>query len=376
MKKKLYLILLMGCMCFISACGRETDKKEKEKARNREVYKELFQAADCYKTIYLSAEKGKGMNPVLSKKDIHKIVMKLGTYGYSAACMENDCDMQNGENVEKEFMKAKGGENASAVFYCVTRSGGIHRYELKPEGRTAVFTDAYLDWSRQGDPAAAYVKTEKASSWKFTEKGWLIWETVHTENEEMDTHSMVRIRPLKEEYRRLYKKYIEPAGYMGNNLFLTDWDGKQPGELYLNDLYEYLYRMETGRYFHGDNETKGIPSKEFESLLQKYLPFSKQQIRARADVSRDGIRYLWEPLRCGNLIPQSMPAPEVIRADRKKDGRIILTVDAVLKEKGTDCLFRHKVTLKKFRDGRVRYIRNQIRTADKERVLDYQKRNR
>ena len=47
-----------------------------------------------------------------------------------------------------------------------------------------------------------------------------------------------------------------------------------------------------------------------------------------------------------------MPVPEVIGAEHKRDGRIVLTVDAVLKQKGTDCLFRHKVILKKFGDGR------------------------
>ena len=374
MRIKKMLILLMGCLGFLSACSTEPDKKTEK--ISEKIKKELFAAADCYQTIYASAQKGKGMNPVLDKREIHRIVQRLGTCGYSAACMENDCDMQNGRTVEKALRKAEKGGKTSAVFFCITRSGGIHRYELKPKGKKAEFTDAYLDWDKQGNPAVSYVKTEKVSSFRMTEKGWLIWETIHTENEEMDTHSMIRIRPLSKEYRRFCRRYIEPVGYRGNNLFLTDWDEKQPGKLYMNDLYEYLYRIETGRYFDGDNGTKGILSEEFELLLQKYLPFSKRQIRALADRGEDGTRYLWEPLRCGNLIPQSMPVPEVIRAEYKKDGRIILTVDAVLKQKGTDCLFRHKVTLKKSEDGRVRYIKNQIRSSDKERVLDYQKRNR
>ena len=368
------LIPVLGCLFCLSACATETNKNPK--GRTEKIKKELCAAADCYQTIYASAGKGKGMNPVLEKGEIHKIVQRLGTCGYSAACMENDCDMQNGRTVEKDLLKAGKGGKTSAVFFCVTRSGGIHRYELKPKGNKAEFTDAYLDWNKQGNPAVSYVKKEEASSWRLTKKGWLIWETKHTENEEMDTHSMIRIRPLSKEYRRFCRSYIEPVGYRGNNLFLIDWNEKKPGKLYVNDLYEYLYRIETGRHFDGDNGTKGIPSEEFELLLQKYLPFSKRQIRVRADRSEDGTRYLWEPLRCGNLIPQSMPVPEVIGAEHKRDGRIVLTVDAVLKQKGTDCLFRHKVTLKKFGDGRVRYIGNQIRTADKERVLDYQKRNR
>lgn len=373
MKKKRFLLFLLGCMYFVSACGREINRKKEE--NTEKVRKQLIQAAECYKEIYLSADKGKGINPVLDKKEIHKIVLKLGTYGYTAACMENDCDMQNEEIVENELKKAKKGKKATAVFLCVTRSGGIHRYELKPEGSTAEFTDAYLDWDRQGDPAVSYIRTEKVSSWSFTEKGWLIWETVHTENEEMDTHRMVRIRPILKECRRLCEKYIEPVGYRGNNLFLTAWDQKKPGGLYLNDLYEYLFRMEKGRYFEGNNNTKGIPSMEFENLLEQYLPFPKEQIRMLADRNQDGTYYLWEPLRCGNIIPQSMPVPEVVRAEHKADGRIILTVDAVLKQKGTDCLFSHKVILKKYPDGSIRYIGNRIRSPENRAILDYQKRN-
>lgn len=72
--------------------------------------------------------------------------------------MENDCDMQNGRTVEKDLLKAGKGGKTSAVFFCVTRSGGIHRYELKPKGNKAEFTDAYLDWNKQGNPAVSYVK--------------------------------------------------------------------------------------------------------------------------------------------------------------------------------------------------------------------------
>lgn len=75
--------------------------------------------------------------------------------------MENDCDMQNGRTVEKDLLKAGKGGKTSAVFFCVTRSGGIHRYELKPKGNKAEFTDAYLDWNKQGNPAVSYVKKRK-----------------------------------------------------------------------------------------------------------------------------------------------------------------------------------------------------------------------
>lgn len=62
------LILLMGCLGFLSACSTEPDKKTEK--ISEKIKKELFAAADCYQTIYASADKGKGMNPVLGKGEI------------------------------------------------------------------------------------------------------------------------------------------------------------------------------------------------------------------------------------------------------------------------------------------------------------------
>lgn len=108
------LIPVLGCLFCLSACATETNKNPK--GRTEKIKKELCAAADCYQTIYASAGKGKGMNPVLEKGEIHKIVQRLGTCGYSAACMENDCDMQNGRTVEKDLLKAGKGGKTSAVW--------------------------------------------------------------------------------------------------------------------------------------------------------------------------------------------------------------------------------------------------------------------
>lgn len=74
------LIPVLGCLFCLSACATETNKNPK--GRTEKIKKELCAAADCYQTIYASAGKGKGMNPVLEKGEIHKIVQRLGTCGY------------------------------------------------------------------------------------------------------------------------------------------------------------------------------------------------------------------------------------------------------------------------------------------------------
>lgn len=59
------LIPVLGCLFCLSACATETNKNPK--GRTERSKKELCAAADCYQTIYASAGKGKGMNPVLEK---------------------------------------------------------------------------------------------------------------------------------------------------------------------------------------------------------------------------------------------------------------------------------------------------------------------
>ncbi|MBS7009672.1 DUF6070 family protein [Anaerostipes sp.] len=370
MKRTICLLILICSFCILSACG----KKETEK--NKTIETELLKAAGSYQDIYKTAEKGRGINAVLPEKEVHRIVDRLGRKGYAAACMENDCNMQNMQKINRGLKRAEKGKEEHTVFYCVTSSGGLHRYEMKFRNKKMKLTDAYLDWDKKQKPCVSYVDFKTAAKWEYTKKGWLIWETVPTENEEMDTHCMVRVLPLSGECRRLGREYISPVGYRGNNLFLADWDRKDYKNLYLNDLYEYFYYMKHHRYFQDDNDVNRIAAEKFEAVLQDYLPFTKQEIRKAADYSESDRAYLWEPLRCWNLTPQSMPVPEVVKAVHRKGGITVLTVDALLRQKGTDQAFTHQVVLKKQGDGRVRFIKNTVISENRDKLPVYEKRNR
>lgn len=369
MKQNIWLLILILSLCTLSACA------EKKTDKNETVREELIKAAGSYRDIYIKAEKGRGKNTVLSEKEVHRIVDQLGRNGYTSACMGNDCNMKNIQKVTRGLKKAKEGKKGQAVFYCVTSSGGLHRYEMKFQGKKMSVTDAYLDWDKKQQPAVSYIDTKTAAKWEYTKKGWLIWETVPTENEEMDTHCMVRVLPLSDDCRRLNREYISPVGYRGNNLFLTDWDRKNHKNLYLNDLYEYFYYMKHHRYFQDDNSVDRITSEKFEAVMQDYLPFSKKEIRQYADYSEKDSTYLWEPLRGWNLTPQSMPVPEVVDVEHKGGGMTVLTVDALLKQKGTDQAFTHQVVLQKQKDGRVWFVKNTIISEQRDKMPAYQKRN-
>ena len=205
MKQNIWLLILILSLCTLSACA------EKKTDKNETVREELIKAAGSYRDIYIKAEKGRGKNTVLSEKEVHRIVDQLGRNGYTSACMGNDCNMKNIQKVTRGLKKAKEGKKGQAVFYCVTSSGGLHRYEMKFQGKKMSVTDAYLDWDKKQQPAVSYIDTKTAAKWEYTKKGWLIWETVPTENEEMDTHCMVRVLPLSDDCRRLNREYISPV---------------------------------------------------------------------------------------------------------------------------------------------------------------------
>ena len=55
--------------------------------------------------------------------------------------------------------------------------------------------------------------------------------------------------------------------------------------------------------------------------------------------------YPWEAIGPWNRIQQFQPFPEVVNCIENEDGSLTLTVEAVFQEEGTDCSFRHEVTI-------------------------------
>ncbi len=64
----------------------------------------------------------------------------------------------------------------------------------------------------------------------------------------IDYH-FLRLEPVNRELYELNRAYIQCVGYQMVNLFLTDWQEGDWGELAVGDTFEYLYALKNGENF-------------------------------------------------------------------------------------------------------------------------------
>ena len=139
-----------------------------------------------------------------------------------------------------------------------------------------------------------------------------------------------------------------------------------------NDLYDFLYEMKFGRNLDEERTQAGIEKGEFESVIQTFFDISQEELESFARYnSQQGI-YPWEPIGAWNRVQQFQPFPEVVKCTENQDGTWTLYVEAIFVEKGSDCYFKHTVTMKE-EDGRWIYTGNRIEEGE-ERLPGYKPR--
>ena len=141
-------------------------------------------------------------------------------------------------------------------------------------------------------------------------------------------------------------RYILPVSYFCNNLFLTDWDAGSMDRIEFNDLYEFLYEMKYGEKMDEEAAAGGIPKAQFEEVVLTYFDISVEKLETYARYDPENGVYPWEPIGPWNRVQQFQPFPEVVKCTENGDGTRTLYVEAVFVEEGTDCSFRHEVTMK------------------------------
>lgn len=321
--------------------------------------------------IYEKADKGVASNIVLSDKSMHEIVDCIARKGYTSACGGDDYNMQNAEALDGALRRAAENESVKAEFYTITKSGVFEwrKLEFSEGSLTMTYAGAVLE--KEGEPHISYMEKVKMYGWHYTDKGWLVMEKAKSRNHEMDMHSMFRVLPLSDECREYCSKYIEPVGYMGNNLFLTDWGADTLDRVVLNDVFELLYAMEYGKSYEGALYPDGVPKELYESVITAYFPISGEELEALPGYQQDTHTYAWKAMGVGTVIPQIQPFPEVVEVKHQEDGSVRLVVDAIYVEEGSDHGFTHEVTLGADNSGKLKYIGNHIVESENNRIPGY-----
>ena len=225
------------------------------------------------------------------------------------------------------------------------------RYDLKASKGDIEVARSSLKWE-DGEPRAAYFTEYSAYTWDYTEKGYLFFEEYHPSGYDGPSgHTAIRVKPLDEECRKWNRECLEPIGYEGNNMFISDWSEEDFQNLNFDDLYERMYLMSYGEqipfdFDYGRVEYE-VAEDSLEAVFQKYFKIDSQMLREKMTYySEDGTyhyraRCLYD---CGT--GTEAPSPEVTAYRANEDGTVTLTVEAVWAKKNMDCAFSHEVTVR------------------------------
>lgn len=346
------LVLLSGCQA-----GKNVPKQEveasayklqnidmKQEEMNKTIEKLRLLMEDC-RMLYRQRVKGEDNNVTLSEEDVHDMAALAAESGKAVTCESNDCDMLNYEKVDACLTEAEQ-ENTETEFY-VINTNGIFRYRhLEFEEGDLYITSASAVFDEDMKPQIQQMEKIRAYRWEYTEKGWLIWEKALSRNQEMDMHIFCRILPLGEQCREITEQCIRPVSYFCNNLFLEEWDEDNLQKIEFSDLFEFLYAMSEGVKLDETDYPEGVPKEEFEAVICRYFDITPEELEQYAEYDKERGVYPRSAVGCWNRIPQFQPFPEVVRCKEHEDGTITAYVEAVYREEGMDCAFRHEVTLR------------------------------
>ena len=410
MKKRLWFIVLISCLlCGCIRRGRTLDSQlmdsrevdfSEENENNKEDITEQWEKGydlpineterkeaedECKKVlvlisdIYILADKGDAVNPVLDDKTIYKMQDRIKEKGYPVTTKKAYAAMENYKRVEAFLKNCQDEKAGSVVLYELHSDGGIGRDKFIFDGKDMYLISACATWNSNDTYGMSYISYARIKEWKYTEKGWFGYELCVPEPPEVteivDGSCLVRIKPMTKEQREMSEKCVQGLGYQGNNLLCSNWDADHMEKLDYNGMYEYLFAMKYHKAFDAEDYPNGIPKEEFENLIMEYLPVTAEQIREYAVFDEKNQTYYWARLGCFNYAPTffGTSLPEVIDIKENEDGTITLTVEAVCDMViCDDAVITHELTVRFAEDGSFQYLGNEILNDGIMHIPDYQ----
>lgn len=351
-----------------------------EPIEQAEAEGQCMEAMGAIQELYKVIDKGSSLNAVIPDGAAEQMIEALKVLGcpvYGSGCY---LSMHNYEKMEEFLSQSKNGEKSEIITYELHSGGEIGRKKFIFDGTDMYILSTGALWNDKEEPAIGTTDYTRIKNWEYTPKGWFHYELCVPEppevNEVIDGNVMLRVQPLKKEYRDITRRYLEPIGYQGNNLFCINWDIDHMERLDYNGLFEYLYMIKFQRKCDAKNYSTGIPGDEFESLLGEYLPISPETLRQQAAYDTDSESYEWANLGCGSYNPKGFGSsvPEAMDISENEDGTVTVTVDVVCEMLGNDAVLTHEVTMRFTEEGGVQFLGNYILGEGLKRIPNYQSR--
>lgn len=344
-------------------------------AEYKKIQKQITKISSFYKDIHRDAEKSDAPNwdleseYAIDRQSKDKIEDVLISKGYAVINSDENYPeyLENANDFKDFWNSVKNNIEGTTTFWELTNSGGlIYRSLQFSDGKVSNII-AFGNWIDDKNMELIYAKNRLVHNWNMTSNGDFYYQDL-VKDRHYDATKLIRLNPVDKELYNLCKKYIEPLGYQGMNIFLSDWNEDDYSNLSFNDLYEQMYKMKYNSIVPAENYKEEytpyyyycIPAEEFEDIVFSFFNISLEKFRelSRYD-SKENI-YPWIESSVSNISYYPTIIPEVIDMKKYEDGRIKLTVNTMCLDKGTDSLFIHEVTVLTTSNGNFKYLGNKI----------------
>lgn len=312
-------------------------------------------------------------NTLGSLETMKRIVSRLGENGYVAIDDGNQVDMVRAEQVV-EFCKAVDEKKNAKLTIIVVTDLGFRKFDLDTKNGNVNIVRGYYQYDNNGYLQNRSTVSYSADIWQYTEEGYLLFEGSYFSNQNFVLtlsdgmeHTALRILPLDEECRELNRKYILSVGYGQNNIFLTDWNEEDFGNLDFYDIFDNFYPLLYERsvpYVADDNVGLGalyqIPEDVFENVIMAHFNIDKEILRSKTIYSSEDMAYEYRPRGFYEAEYPDIPYPEVVNYEENQDGTITLIINAVYPNENTSMAFSHKTIIRPISEEYYQYVSNQM----------------
>lgn len=350
----------------------EVDKKKLD-----ELEETAKSAMLLFRDVYASAAKDSDYEVVLSNETLSLIADAIGAEGYSVIDSAQELNMKNPERIIRFGSLVNSDQDAEASYFSVRSDGTLSMNTLSYTNGTGKLIAISVEFDSSLEPSIYAEGQYDLLSICYTEKGRLIYDRDISNMNinkkfNVDSHTLVRVKPYDEACRQLCRKYVSPVGYYENNLFTSSWTEADYKDLDFNCLFPILYGMVYSTdpltmYSANDlfdlidnTQLHIIPSFKFEEVIKSYFSIPSERLNSLADFSTGLGGYYMCGYNTGyyNVVPR-IPEPEVVDYWYNDDGTLTLKVDAVFSWYGTDKAFTHEVTVRDTETG-FEYVSNYV----------------
>lgn len=345
----------------------EQEAIEKAESRSLEI-------ASLYKEIYINAEKTTseeyyGGQTVISQDVVDQIESLLTDQGYSVINSNSKYPsyLENTEHFYEFWESVCNNQDAELEVISVSKAGGIFYYLFQFADGESHRTSISVNWNVDNQPEVYDSQYMETDEWSLTDSGDFYYKSSIT-GVPFEDYILIRLKPVDEKMYDLAEKYITPIGYLSNNMFVSEWNYQDYGNLSFNDLLEFFYKVKNNDYFyHNDYENISepywhidIPASLFEETIMPFFDISLQEFRERSLYDSEKNSYPWQEINCENVTFYPNVEGEVVNYQENADGTFTLTVNARCNDYKTDRLFTHEVTIRLLENGGYQYLSNKI----------------